>query len=175
MLKKGTKLKKQIPIKVNETTSKLLVQYKGEPVEILFNTEDWLILEPYCWHAAKTKKNSGLYARTKTGGKRILMHRLFLPDSNCVDHWNHNGLDNRRENLRAVTYRINAQNSTKSKASKYRGVYQDKSTNTWIVQMKRRFQNELEAARFYDRLIPFFLECDKKDLRLNFPDTANTS
>lgn len=49
-----------------------------------------------------------------TGKKRhqITMHRVInnTPAGLDTDHINHNGLDNRRSNLRAVTHRVNLQN-----------------------------------------------------------------
>ncbi len=53
--------------------------------------------------------------------KRIMMHRLIMgaPDGMCVDHINHNKLDNRRQNLRIVTKAFN--NHHRKNRSELRG------------------------------------------------------
>jgi len=52
-----------------------------------------------------------LYAReTIKNGKAL--HQLILPNQQCIDHINRCGLDNRRENLRTVTFSANSRNAT---------------------------------------------------------------
>jgi hypothetical protein len=61
-----------------------------------------------------------------------------LPDCEEVDHVNHNGLDNRRQNLRAATRLQNSANKRKRKdglTSHYRGVNWDKSKDTFVAQI----------------------------------------
>jgi hypothetical protein len=80
----------------------------------LVDNEDFDYLNKFKWHAHKNGNTS--YARTpildhtKKGGQAILnMHRIIMncPDNMQIDHINHNGLDNRKENLRIVTKREN--------------------------------------------------------------------
>ena len=58
----------------------------------------------------------------------IMMHKFIMnaPKGMCVDHINHNGLDNRRENLRICSYSQNAQNKRRRVDSRsgYKGVYE---------------------------------------------------
>ncbi len=78
-----------------------------------------------------------------------------------VDHINHDGLDNRRENLREVTPSENSRNR-RSKVfggrSKYKGVFWGKESQKWeaiitkssIKTIIGTFDTELEAAKAYD-------------------------
>ena len=76
-----------------------------------------------------------------------------------VDHINHNGLDNRRCNIRICTPSQNGGNQRLKKGftSKYRGVSWNKSGNIRVAvitvnrKTKRigRFKNEIDAARAY--------------------------
>ncbi len=74
---------------------------------VLFDEQDACEVLQYKWGLSKTK--SGVfYARTSVGGegkrRTLYLHRLVcqaVPDPTVhIDHVNHNGLDNRRKNLR---------------------------------------------------------------------------
>ena len=58
------------------------------------------------------KDPSGFYAQYRDGRKVEILHRLIMgfPEGLEIDHWNHDTLDERRENLRAVTKQVNAFN-----------------------------------------------------------------
>ena len=75
----------------------------------LIDTEDIEIVSKYQW------KIVGGYARTKIDDKTISMHRLITKaeEGFVVDHINHNGLDNRKSNLRICTQSNNAMNRKK--------------------------------------------------------------
>jgi hypothetical protein len=68
------------------------------------------------------------------------MHRLVCnaAQSLVVDHINGNGLDNRKENLRAVSLALNNLNSkmNRNNTSGYRGVVLDKRTGKWSAQLQ---------------------------------------
>ncbi|MHC4343575.1 MAG: AP2 domain-containing protein [Planctomycetota bacterium] len=92
------------------------------------------------------------------------MHRAIIeaPYPLVVDHINHNGIDNRKANLRAVTQAQNILNRVHKKRpnshSRYRGVSRHIRRNKWAVQICYNgrhktvgyFQNEIEAAKAYD-------------------------
>jgi hypothetical protein len=90
------------------------------------------------------------------------MHRsiITIPDGMLCDHINHNGLDNRKANLRPATAAQNSWNRKKQSgptSSKYKGVHKTTS-NTWsanITVLGRRihlgtFKTETAAAKAYD-------------------------
>ncbi len=92
------------------------------------------------------------------------MHKVVLnnPDSEFIDHINHNGLDNRKENVRPATRAQNNYNRQKyanNSYSKYKGVSFKKKGQKWSAQIGLNnkmlflgyFKNELDAAKAYDK------------------------
>lgn len=91
------------------------------------------------------------------------MHRLIIdvPQDLVVDHINHNGLDNRKVNLRPATRAENSRYARRRKiktSSKYNGVWFATDAKKWRAAIwnngKREhlgyFNNEIDAARAYD-------------------------
>ena len=99
--------------------------------------------------------NSGGYVTSWKNGQ---IHRFILNANKGdapIDHINNDKLDNRKENLRFVTYAQNAQNRDKKKncTSKYIGVCL--RGNKWVSTILRQsdyFDNEEHAAYWYDQL-----------------------
>jgi hypothetical protein len=91
----------------------------------LVDDDDYEELSKYKW-SSKTAR-TGYYAfiyiwnKETKQTKAIGMHRMVIncPDGYIVDHINHNGLDNRKENLRIVTKSQNSMNTQKNKKNKY--------------------------------------------------------
>lgn len=123
--------------------------------------EDFLWLSQYNWCILKLPHNN--YA--KRTNKAILMHREIMGKLNPdigelqIDHINHNGLDNRKENLRICTSRQNAGNQRKTRgSSKYKGVHLEKQTGEWRASIgingknkkSPRFTFEWQAAEWYN-------------------------
>jgi len=152
----------------------------------IVDPDDYPRLSKHRWHAAKHARS--FYAmRTQWSGKlkrtlTIMMHReiIDVPDGFVADHINHNGLDNRKANLRIATPADNARNARYPKintSSKYRGVWYNPKKKKWRatigINNKRKqvgyFNKEIDAARAYD-------EAAKKYHRefavLNFPEFA---
>ncbi len=113
---------------------------------------------------------SGYYAgrvlKVKEGRGRqqhVRMHRelIDVPAGKFIDHINHNGLDNRKANLRIVTRRENSWNKRKQRgnySSQYKGVTWLKRTGKWQARIVCKgtsifigqFDDEKAAARAYD-------------------------
>jgi hypothetical protein len=119
-----------------------------------------------------------LYAVRSDRGRHVSMHRLLTnaPRGMVVDHIDGNGLNNRRSNLRVCTQRQNLYNSRpKGKSSRFKGVCWDKNRRQWIVLISNgersihvgRFDDEVEAARAYDRKA---FELFGEYAWLNFPE-----
>ena len=133
----------------------------------IVDPEDYERLNKYKWYAISSENT--FYARrsVKTGKyqKVIRMHRevLKVPDGIFVDHINHNGLDERKANLRPATRAENNYNRRRVKKPgatlRFKGVSWHKYTKRWVAQIgfngKRitigYFDNEIEAAKAYDR------------------------
>ena len=93
----------------------------------------------------------------------IYMHQdiIKVPKGMVVDHINHDGMDNRRTNLRAATRAQNLRNRkkyAKSGSSKYKGVNWNKQHKKWLCRITfdnktlhlGYFRTEIEAAKAYD-------------------------
>ena len=150
----------------------------------IVDPEDYDRLSKYKWHAQKGPQTwyavHSLTNGKKEKRKNIQMHHLVIdvPPGMFCDHINHNGLDNREANLRAVTHTQNVWNRRKFKPysrSKYKGV-------DWANDMKRcrarirvngkrmylgSFESELDAAKAYDQAAQKY---HGEFAALNFPD-----
>ena len=154
-------------------------------LNVLLDDEDFEWASQYKW-AAENHKHTFYASRTAIlDGKyiRIRMHREILGfvhgDGKLVDHKNRNGLDNRRENLRAATRRFNGHNGKMKSlnTSGFRGVSWCKQTEKWLSRIRLggkrynlgRYIDEIEAATVYDTAASHYY---RKDAVLNFPGRA---
>lgn len=105
--------------------------------EAIIDAADVPLVEGYSWKAAVDKRR--VYAATAIGGRKnvvvIRMHRLIMdaPDGFDVDHIDHNGINNRRHNMRLCTRSENLQNQRMRTDNKsgYKGVSFYKRTGRW--------------------------------------------
>jgi len=98
----------------------------------LVDDEDFEYLSQWKWNVSLSKKgNTGYAVRSQRYGRikiSICMHRLIMGlengDKRQVDHIDHDGLNNQKQNLRACTAQENQRNTTsrKNSSSKYLGV-----------------------------------------------------
>lgn len=130
--------------------------------------EDYEWLNQWKWQAHENKR--GVYYAVRNawiketkGRERMAIHRMILGlsagDPRKGDHINHDGLDNRRANLRIATHGQNVQNSRRRRdnTSGFKGVSWDKEASKWqayIFSDKRRrllgrFKTKEEAHAAY--------------------------
>ena len=143
------------------TEARIIQLTKG--YQVVVDAADYEHLSQWKWHACVGSKH--VYAmrnsRPDDNGKRrhIMMHSELCPvePGFFVDHINGNGLDNRRENLRAVTKTQNMWNRARNAGVRHKGVYWHKQHRKWVatIQVNKRrihiglFHDENEAAAAY--------------------------
>lgn len=138
----------------------------------LFDKNDYALIKKYKWYPHRS--GNCWYATahiTKNGKESILqMHRLIMdaPKGKQIDHINHNGLDNRRKNLRICTkaenirYQLLRQKAMSSpfkgvaKTSLFKGVQPKKKWRSYICVNSKLlhlgcFETETDAARAYNQ------------------------
>ncbi len=134
----------------------------------IVDPKDYKHLSKYKWFAQRGKET--FYAvrvgrkSEARNGKNIWMHRVILGLDEGVfcDHINHNGLDNRKVNLRPATRSQNMCNRPKTKShcwSKFKGVSFRVDQNRWVSEIQvdgksmflGYFGDEIGAAKTYDR------------------------
>lgn len=135
----------------------------------LVDEEDFDLVSAFRWRASPSVHKGeiiGWYAaRSAPRNERpstIYLHRFLLgvgPDK-YVDHRDHDGLNNRRENIRECSHSQNLANQRCNLGgSGYRGVHLDRRYGTYIAQIEvegRRWRSPttkdpIAAARSYDR------------------------
>jgi hypothetical protein len=156
--------------------SKKLLRKIWEPIEIdehtygvplskgllsLIDKEDFDKIKNYGWYARFDRVGKTYYAVTRTHGTNIIMHRLILnaPNSLVIDHTDHNGLNNRKSNIRICTQSQNCMNKKvqSNNTSGYRGVSFHKKKNKYqatIMDNRKQiylgaFNTAIEASEAY--------------------------
>lgn len=85
-------------------------QKQKAEITFLIDTEDFEKVSDYYWTL-----NVNGYAFTRTGGKTIFLHNLILDfdeSKDTTDHINKVRTDNRKSNLRRVSFNVNSFNKT---------------------------------------------------------------
>ncbi len=125
----------------------------------LVDEEDYERVNKYNWGITKTKYRNIFYAKNF----HVKMHRFIMGVTDPqvhIDHINHDGLDNRKVNLRACSSLENSFNSRsrENTSSKYKGVEFIKKSGKWKANICKQqieyplghYKTEEEAARAYD-------------------------
>jgi hypothetical protein len=130
----------------------------------IIDDADWERISQLSWYARLDKRSGYWYAAHNMGRKHgwhLLPMHTFITGAygQQHDHVNHNGLDNRRENLRVCTVMQNQGNARLriDNTSGYKGVYANKGK--WAAIVRREggkthlgyYQTAIEAARAYDK------------------------
>jgi len=151
---------------------------------IIIDTEDWDKVKEYKWCikgdarytypyavTAIDHPDGGWYYYTWQGKEKrqrrrttLRIHQIIMgesPKGLVVDHINHNGLDNRKDNLRFLSQQQNVYNSRsrKNSTSDYKGVSWSEERKRWRAQITSegkhisigRFTCEHEAALAYNK------------------------
>jgi hypothetical protein len=97
----------------------------------LVDDEDYKWLNQWRWCAVKSRETFCASRGVRRDGKwsSERMHRLILRplEYELVDHKDHNGLNNQKENLRLCTNGQNQMNRHPASATGFKGVYRDRS------------------------------------------------
>jgi hypothetical protein len=135
----------------------------------LVDDADYPWVSNWKWYAAdiqgRTYAVRGEWNPVRHVARVVYMHRLIMraAKGQVVDHINHDGLDNRRENLRLCSQAENARNRRKAKgcSSRFLGVTfigDRKQNDSWKAQIMANhetvflgnFHSEEEAALAYN-------------------------
>ena len=139
-------------------------------LSVLVDENDYqtLNLGSYKWHRVIGQATT--YVATSNKGKTLYLHRLITGLENAsrsiyVDHIDHNGLNNSRDNLRITDNKGNQQNQRKHLSDQnhscYKGVtkHSYNKSNPWIAHITLsgkikhlgNYRTEEEAALSYNR------------------------
>lgn len=143
---------------------KVIKLYSGEYVRV--DDRDYEKLKNYKWHLFKSKK--WLYAiriEHKNGKqKTIYMHREIMGITSSkiyVDHKDHDGLNNKKSNLRISDNRFNQYNVGKKSTSKqkYKNI-RELGNDRWQIRIRtpkgnrveKNVKGEEQAVKMYNKL-----------------------
>lgn len=127
----------------------------------IVDNEDYVILSTIKWIAHK--RSNKFYAMATIDGRQVHMHTFLInPDKGyIVDHRDGNGLNNRKNNLRACTKAQNQQNRGmhKNNTLGFKGIFRSNVLNKFRAGIEYNgkiihlgtFEKKEEAAYAYDK------------------------
>ena len=147
---------------MTQETKKILL-HNGQYA--IVDADDFDRLNVFHWHNRNLDDYPMRSTKNANGSKvhRNMAYDVLNIDSlantgKCIDHINHNRLDNRKSNLRIVSLADNSRNKGKTKgaSSKYLGVYAARGNKKpWKMTITCSCNTEEEAARWYDKAASF--------------------
>ena len=141
---------------------KVFVLHKGETFEVLLDIDDFERFKEQRIVISKKPKDTTYYASINK--KRL--HRLVMgcPKNKIIDHINHNGLDNRKENLRITGYIENNlnRNLAKNNKSGCKGVCYREKDKAWRVHYRGK---EIGYFKNLEDAIQCRKEAEQKDIK----------
>ena len=151
---------KLIPISAGREKAGARPKYNGQYFAQV-DDADYEMAAHYNWTLAKSNKYIGtVYAKKYIDGKCVYLHRFIMgvTDPNIkIDHIDHNGLNNQKDNLRKCTHSQNQMNKKPRGSSIYLGVnkHLDKWRAAICINGKTKhlglFTDEALAAKAYDK------------------------
>lgn len=112
----------------------------NKDVEFMVDLDDYDRIVDYCWFE---DGNGYINARDKENNKTIKLHRLIMGldygDERLVDHINHDGLNNKKINLRVCDKSKNAMNASLqiNNTSGICGVSYNKTKEKWSAYIRK--------------------------------------
>jgi hypothetical protein len=178
---------------MGETREFIIESPKHGKHTVLIDEEDWEKVSQYKWRLQAGKQKNEFYAKTEVRHQHqrqqtLMLHRLIMdpPSGFIVDHQNHNGLDNRKSNLRICTVGQNNANRRggKNNSFGYKGIRRRKNCKSerWEAYIGQTIGGKStyrylglyaapeEAARAYDAKA---IELYGEYAYLNFPEEHN--
>lgn len=133
--------KNKFIIKELETHAEIYVTNKQNKIfKILIDLDKMELAKKCTFSLIYDKTIKDYYVSSRYNNKHYAFHRLIMncPKYKQVDHINHNPLDNRKQNLRICTAKINNQNKVinNSKSSGHRNIYWKPKLNKWEVGLQ---------------------------------------
>lgn len=139
----------------------------------LIDLDDVYKVKNIKWHRSDLQRSTYYCISNNSEWRRI--HRLIMGVTDkdiVVDHINHNGLDNRKSNLRICTSSQNTCNCLTSKNNKsgHKGVYWSKERKKWCAQIS--INNKTKGLGRYDT-IEEAIEAREKAAKEYYGEFAN--
>lgn len=133
----------------------------------LIDLEDVEKCKKYKWHIRKEKRN--LYAKSHDKddpNKTVHLHHFVLnyDGDKEIDHINHNGLDNRKKNLRETSHQTNMRNQRNGRNGVRKtpnGKYQIILTHNYKPMYLGTFDTYEEACELRNKISDLLYECEK--------------
>ena len=137
--------KNKFIIKEFDTYAEIYVTDKQNKVfKILIDLDDVEFAKNCTFSLKYDETINGYYVRCRYKNKSYLFHRLVMkcPKDMQIDHINHDTLDNRKQNLRICTAKVNNQNKVinNSKSSGHRNIYWKPKLNKWEVGLQINYK-----------------------------------